>query len=278
MKKCILLLFLFTFVVSSGAAQVFFPNDGVRSAQQLSVLQRLTNPIYRKATREELESIAPTSQLFEKYGSFLKQSDTGLIRLAADAGCAENTKVIVATENCLKYTMPGAGYAYSFRINNYRIPRLADIIFTDNSFQAAGVRLHGLFVNIGDVPLESVDLKTKGLKYLVDFQPETDYEKAKEIDKKLTEGVEVGGFLYRRGLYAQENTTFVLRSIAYSGKYFRAVSGITYNEFDFDKRRDIIVAFRIVEQGADGSVTILWKELANKKSPKVKSTDRDIQS
>jgi hypothetical protein len=260
MRKCFVFLLLFVFGVLSIKAQ---------SAYELSALQRLTYPIYRKATKEELKTIAPKPQLFQKYRAFLKQSDTGLTRLAADAGCAESTKVVVATEDCMKYTMPGAGFAYSFRVNNYRIPRLADIIFTDNSFQAAGVLLHGIFVNVGDVPLDKISLQTNGLKFLLEFQPEPDYEKAKEIDIKLAEGIENDGFLYRRGLYIQEETTFVLRSVAYDGAYFRAINNITYNEFRFDKRRDIVVAFRIVEKGADNSVTILWKELLRKKSPKV---------
>ncbi len=267
MKKYFLLLFLFVFSVSIAEAQ---------RSYQLSALQRLTDPLYRKPTKEELKAIAPNPQLFQKYAAFLKQSGTGLTKLVADAGCAESTKVIVATEDCMKYTMPGAGFAYSFRVDRYRIPRLADIIFSGGGFQASGVLLHGIFVNVGDVPLEKVSLQTKGMKFLVDFQPEPDYEKAKEIDRKLTEGIESDGFIYRRGLYAQKDTTFVLRSIAYSGTYFRAIRGITYNEFRFDKRRDIVVAFRIVETGADGSVTILWKELANKKSPKVERQEKEV--
>lgn len=269
MKKCFLLLFLFIFSVSIAEAQ---------HLSNLTRLSMLTDPLYRKPTRKELQAIAPNRQLFQQYSAFLRQSDTGLTRLVPDAGCAESTKVVVATEDCLKYTMPGAGFAYSFRVENYRIPRLADIIFSGGGFQASGVLLHGIFVNIGDVPLEKVSLQTKGMKFLVNFQPEPDYYKAKEIDEKLIEGFEQDGFLYRRGLFAKEDTTFVLRSIAYAGKYFRAINGITYNEFYFDRRRDIIVAFRIVETGADGSVTILWKELADKKSPKVTGREDDSQS
>ncbi|MEZ5429222.1 MAG: hypothetical protein R2747_23445 [Pyrinomonadaceae bacterium] len=258
-----ILVFLLTLGFSGAEAQ---------TAYQLAVLQRSIEPLYRKPTKDELAAIAPNPRLFKKYSSFLDQSDTGLTRLVADSGCADNTKVIVATEDCMKYTMPGAGYSYSFRIDNYRLPRLADLVFTDNSFQASGVLLHGILVNIGDVPLEKVTLKTKGLKYLINFQPVTDYDRAKEIDQELTAGIIEDGFIYRRGLYAVEDATFVLRSIAYKGANYRAVQGITYNELDFDKRRDIIVAFRIVEKGEDGSITILWKELDRKDSPEMKGT------
>lgn len=261
MKKCLLLLSLFLLSSSGIAAQ---------SEMQLTILRQHIKPLYRKPTKEELAAIAPKALLFEKYAAFLNRSGTGLTRLVPDAGCADNTKVVVASDDCLKYTLPGAGFAYSFRINNYRLPSLADLIFTDNSFQASGVLLHGILVNIGDVPLEKVTLQTNGLKYLVDFQPVTDFEQAKETDKLLVEGIEQDGFVYRRGLRAVEGATYVLRSIAYQGTHYRAVKGVTYNELEFDKRQDIIVAFRIVEKDADQSVTILWRELERKEAPKMK--------
>lgn len=231
-------------------------------------------PLYRNPTKEELETLSPNIEEVNKYADFLRQPNTGLIKLAADLGCAENTKIVVATADCLRYTMPGAGTSFSFRTKNYRLRRLADLTFTNDSFQATGILLHGIFVKIGDVPLEKVDLQTKGLSYLLNFQPETNYEKARVIDRQLSEGVFSDGFQYRRGFYAVENTTYVLRSIAYDGKYFRAVEGVAYNEFAFDKRRDVTVAFRIVRKDSDGSVTILWKEILRKNSPKIKYQKR----
>jgi hypothetical protein len=266
MKKlffCILLIF-------SGAADLHAQNMDRRVERRLVFLDQNVAPLYRKPTARELKTVAPNPALLAKYAGFLRQPKTGLTKLIDDKGCAENTKVVVATENCLKYTMPGAGSSFSFRAGRYRIPRLADITFTNKSFLAAGVLLHGIFVNLGDVPLEQATLRTKGLKYLVEFQPETDYEKGVKIDAQLIRGVRQDGFLYRRGLYMDENATFALRSIAYEGKYYRAVRNVTYNELDFDERKDIIVVFRIVEKDADDNVTILWKLLQEKDSPEVK--------
>ena len=245
------------------------------SASQIQAfLHSKLKPLYRNPTREELETLSPNIEEINKYADFLRQPNTGLIKLASDFGCAENTKIVVATADCLKYTMPGAGSSFSFRTRNYRLRHLADLTFTNNSFQATGVLLHGIFVKIGNVPLEKVNLQTKGLDFLLNFQPETDFEKARTIDRQLSEGIVNGNFQYRRGFYAFENTTYVLRSIAYDGKVFRAVEGVAYNEFAFDKRRDVTVAFRIVRKDADGSVTILWKELLRKNSPKIKYRKR----
>ncbi|HVE58325.1 MAG TPA: hypothetical protein VNB22_15950 [Pyrinomonadaceae bacterium] len=262
--------FILLVLGSSASLHAQFARTDPRVEWELTFLKKNVEPLYRKPTRKELKAIEPRRALFDEYAGFLRQPKTGLTKLIDDKGCAENTKVVVATDNCLKYTMPGAGSSFSFRTQTYRIPRLADLTFTDKSFQAAGVLLHGIFANIGNVPLEEVSLQTKGLKYLVDFQPEPDYEKGKELDLQLIEGIKSDGFLYRRGLFSVENTTFALRSIAYSGKYFRAVKNLTYNEFDFDKRRDVIVVFRIVEKDEAGNVTILWKELQEKDSPEVK--------
>ncbi len=263
--------FAFIFLILSG----FICIEAQTSSHILALRQNI-ELLYRNPSKKELKAVAPKPELFEKYAGFLRGRNTGLTKLISDSGCADNTKIIVATEECLKYTMPGAGSSYSFRADNYRIPRLSDILFTDNSFQASGVLLHGIFVNIGDVVLNEVSLRTDGLDFLVNFQPEVDYEKAKKLDLILSEGIRNGKFLYRRGLYAVENTTFVLRSIAYAGRYYRAVRGVTYNEFAFDKRRDIIVAFRIVDKDDAGNVTILWKMLANKKSPRVKRSEKEL--
>lgn len=265
-------LFFFILLVLAASADLNaqFARTDPLVEWRLIFLKKNIEPLYRKPTGKELKAVEPRRELFAKYAEFLRQPETGLTKLIDDKGCAESTKVVVATDNCLKYTMPGAGSSFSFRTQSYRIPRLADLTFTDKSFQASGVLLHGIFVNIGNVPLEAVTLETKGLKYLADFQPEPDYEKGREIDLQLTRGISHDGFLYRRGLYIVENTTFALRSVAYGGKYFRAVQNFTYNEFDYDKRKDVIVVFRIVERDEAGNVTILWKQLQEKDSPDIK--------
>lgn len=263
-------LLILTIAFLAGAANVSaqFARPG-RLDRQLSILQSTIRPLYRRPTKDELKSVEPSPELSSKYAGFLRQPKTGLIKLVNDRGCSENAKVVSANEDCLKYTMPGGGSSYSFREGTYRLPRLADLTFTENSFQASGILLHGIFVRLGDVPIEEVTLQTKGVKFLVDFQPQPDYALAKEIDQRLSKGVESDGFIYRRGLYAVDNATYVLRSIAYGGKNYRAANGVTYNEFDFDRRTDVVVVFRVVEKDADGDVTILWKKLEERKSPKV---------
>ncbi len=224
--------------------------------------------LYRKTKKEERQRLAPAIEDAAKFAAFLRQPETGLTYLASDKGCSENPNVVVVSADCLRYAMPGAGGSYSFRIADYRLPRLADITLKGDSFQSSGIRSHEIFVNLGDVPLEEVNLTTKGLKYIVGFNPEPDFKKAAELDRRLFEGITQDGFLYKRGIKVEENKTYILRTVAYRGTFYRSVGGVAYNELDFDKRKDLIVAFRIVRRHADGAVTILWKTLSKQDSPK----------
>lgn len=242
------------------------------------ILQAGVEPLYRKPTKKELRAIAPDAGLVKQYDAFLRQENTGLFKFVADSGCAENPKIVAATENCLKFTMPGAGNSYSFRTNNYRLRRLADLTFSGKYLYISGLLTHGILVDVGDVPLENITLQTAGTKFLNEFQPTADLEQAIDLDKQLIKGIEKDGFFYSRAVLAVENRTYLLRSIAYDGKIPRAVFGVAYNELDFDKRKDVTVAFRIVGRDQDGAVTILWKELSRKDAPrlkrKLKVTDR----
>lgn len=232
------------------------------------VFEKNVKPLYRKPTREELKAIAPSVEDSEKYAEFLRQSKTGLIKLAVDTGCAENTDIVVAKTECLRYTMPGAGTAYSFRTESYRLQRLADIVYTNNNLQSASAMQQGILVNVGDVPLEKVDLQTAGLNFVVNFQPESDPNKVNEIEEKLNQGIVRDNFQYRLALPAKENTTYVLRSLAYDGVSPQTAGGVPYNELEYDKRQDILVAFRVVRRDSD-SITLLWKELWRKNPPKL---------
>lgn len=249
-----------------GANTVSVP-DGL-ALRQL-IVQKYAAPLYRKPTSKEMTAIAPDPEMLKRYAAFLNQPKTGIFRLIADSGCVENSNVIDVREDCLKYTMPGAGNSYSFRTENYRIRHLADLTYSNGDLIVTGVLMHGILVRLGDLPLD-VTPQTAGMGYLVTFEPSTDFTMAREMDDRMISGVESGGYMYKRTAEASVNSTYVLRAIAYDGKVMRSVRGAPYNEMDFDKRTDVTVAFRIVERSADGSITIIWKELSRTNSPKLK--------
>lgn len=244
------------------------PTQAIALRQLL--VQKYAQPLYRKPTDSELGSIAPSPDVVRKYKEFLDRENTGIFKLVEDAGCANNAQVVVATEQCLKYTMPGSGNSYSFRTANYRIRHLADLMLAGGNLRIPGIMMHGMMTNLGDVAIESVSLRTRGLDFLTEFKPSNQFERAMAIEQIVGTGLERDGFIYARFLAVQDNTTYALRVVAYDGKVLRAVPGASYNEMDFDRRRDVVVAFRVVRKDADGSVTIVWVELSDVDSPTLK--------
>jgi hypothetical protein len=244
----------------------------VHTNANTKVFRESIRPLYRDLKRDEKELLAPNKEDFGKYAEFLKQKNTGLIKLISDRGCDKEFNVVISSPHCDKYSMPGAAASYSFRTGQYRLRQLGDIVFTGDDFQGVGELTHGIFVNIGDVPLEKVDLQTNSISFLMSIAPSEDMEKADELTKKLLseEGIKNGEFTYRSIASVAENMTYILRSIAYRGNIYRTVQGMMYDELEFDKRREITVAFRIVRLEGEESATILWKELDTQKTPKLK--------
>ncbi len=242
----------------------------VRNEADRIIFREQIEPLYRKPTDDEIATLAPDSEDSAEYANFAKQKKSGLVLLVADKGCAANLDVVKANPACVKYTMPGAGSAFSFRKRMHRLTRLADINFKRNTFQALGTLTHGIMVNVGDVPIEKVSLETNGAEFLVNLKAAKDIKKAAALATKLTKGIEEDGFRYASILAAKPNSTYLIRSIAYRGQAVKTAGPFVYNEFEFDDRRDVIVAFRVVRFKADKSVTLVWKELRKKKSPEIK--------
>lgn len=226
--------------------------------------------IYRRPGKEEIAVLAVADSLLDKYSSFLGLPNTGIVKLNADSSCISDTDEVTVTEQCLPFKMPGAGTSFSFRTESYRLPRLADIILFDGVFRTGGVYQYVAMAEIGDVPIEDVAFATKGMKYLLDLKPVRDSAEFLRFNDDLVKGVEADGLLYRKGQIVRENWTYVLRSIAYRGQYIRSVGGISYDELDLDRRRDIIAAFRVIDRDAAGNVTIAWKVLKDVEAPKLK--------
>lgn len=256
-----------------------FPLNTISESDRLSSrvvhLQQIVTPLYRKPSGKELDAIAPDPQLESRFSQFLRLPDTGIFRLVADVGCALNAKVVNAREDCLKYSMPGAGNSFSFRTENYRIRHLADITYYNGSLHVTGIFMHGVLVKLGDVPLESLSLSSPGMKFINDFKPSTGMADVAHIDASFRKGIEVSGYKYAMSVPAESGATFAYRGVAYRGKIVRVAGGIRYNELDFDKREDVTVVFRIIEKTDDDSITIVWRVLAEKESPKIKLPNKD---
>ena len=223
--------------------------------------------VFRKPTKKELATLKPEQADLDSFADFLRQEKTGLIKLINGKGCLDRG-LVDASADCFQYTVPGNAASYSFRIPTYRVAELGDLTFEDGNFKCLGKYVQGIMTAIGDISLDKVGLQTQGVGFLAKFQPESKVKSFEEKRRQFSKGVNSDSFIYRNTWNLIENTTYVLRSIAYKGSFFDRNS---HNLFlDLDKRKDIIVAFRVVRQSDDGSITILWKELSRKGSPALK--------
>lgn len=245
-------------------------SESHRLATRVTLLHIFVNPLYRKPTNREMAALAPSSRVLDQYSAFLKTPNTGVFRLVPDVGCAASDKVINVSEECLKFTMPGAGNSFSFRAESHKIRHLADIMLVGDKLKITGIFMHAMMANVGEAQVEKVSLNSPGINFLSSFKPSTNSDHVAEIDTILLRGVEHNGFRYAKELAVKENSTYVFRAVAYRGKVMRSARGVAYNELEYDKREDITVAFRIVERGSDGSVTIVWKQLSDLESPKIR--------
>lgn len=106
--------------------------------------------------------------------------------------------------------------------------------------------------------------------------PATQTREISATAKKLADGVDVSGYHYASVSPVKENMTYAFRVIAYRGELFTRLYGaFYYNILDGDKRVDMTAVFRVVRKSKDGSLTLLWKELQRKDSPKIRISKED---
>jgi hypothetical protein len=229
-------------------------------------------PIYRKTTKEETTSLEPPKDVQARYSEFLKKARTGIITLNANEHCGADDALVSAEQSCLGVQFPGGGTAYSFRVSDYRTPRLADLKLAKNILITDSVGQQGMLVDLGTLPIEDLDLKSAGMHFVAAFKPPVTNEEFRVTSHELEVGVNKDGFLYRLSLLAKADHSYALRSIAYDGQSTRSINGIVFDEFAFDKRDDIIVVFTIADVAQNGNVTIVWRELRREDPPKIKSS------
>lgn len=107
---------------------------------------------------------------------------------------------------------------------------------------------YGLMVNLGDVPLENVDLSLTEANVLASYKPAPELEQARQEYRRVAQGTEIDGLAVKSRLPLGSNSTYLLRALNY-------------------RSSDVLVAFRVVRVDSDGSATILWKLLKKYPAP-----------
>ena len=177
-----------------------------------------------EAKRAELATLeqrflSPSEEDRATHAEFLNHSDTGLIRLLPrekyDTAYLKDDKKSISTR--------GGGAYYSFARLTHEYGYGSDIELEKGMLLTGFAGRHsGWFVNLGDIPLETVSLETPAVIELVTNLPARKKSQS-EAPLKL-------------------NSTYLLRSVD-------------------PERSDVLVAFRVVRIDSDESAIILWKLL-----------------
>jgi hypothetical protein len=260
-----------------------------------------------KLTDTQKIMLAPLPEEVARYAGFLKQKDTGIVRLHPK-GKYEATGRVVSVQESTKDVLPipGGGAYYSFQAKTNKRGPWSEIYLENNRLQAyvtgklvgllnqpEDVRLEkdgdmlyagrankavGILTRLGDVALESVGKSTPGLDYLTQLSPPQTHKELLELIEKSSRGFSVDDFAYSSAADATPDTTYVMRSILYSKDGYVVFPGDPYYRLrsytlGYDGS-DILVAFRIIRRHQDDSITLVWKRLEKFGKPKIKDTFR----
>jgi len=206
-------------------------------------------------SKEAEAALAPPDDLKLAYKDFLKQKNTGLIRLLPRKEKKE--KMMVSAESPTAYIpFRDGGSSYSFSSRKYGDDFAAPELRLDidlnkglpgKAFWVTGSGADfGFITKLGDVALEDVTVDRKEAKFLVDLAPPNREPAAREYQRRCSSGFEINGVFYRWWALAENNTTYLQRTIRYD-------------------KADLLVAFKTVREEPHGSFVILWKIL--KKNP-----------
>jgi hypothetical protein len=272
---------LLVFICSLQAVQLF----GQEKSYDASTEFMRFNSNWIEFRRRAIRKIAPADEIESRHRAFLAKKKTGIIRLVNPGNCLSDIKVHPSTgyrglekllRECPVKFIGGEAASYSFRSLDYVPAYKADIEVKDGIMFSTGLLNQTIFVDLGNVDLDNIDLASQGLRFLTSFVPSRRDTEAAEQSEELRKGIAENDLTYRNFLRLTENHTYVLRSIAYRGKVLVSSStGIRYeyNKLQDDTRKDVIVAFRVSKIEPDKSIILLWKELERKDSPKMEFTN-----
>ena len=210
-------------------------------------------------TRETKKRLEIDKEILVKYDLFLKSPNTGIFKLLPLLDCV-SIQENKAFEACADRNLNLSVFAnsYSFRERKHAVAAFGDFALNDSNLDAGKSGIQSIIVDLGDVPLEEVTLdRSKGLEYLLRFQPQSQIESVRNQFEELRSGISAEGYRYSKSSPVKLGNTYGIRSIAYS------------NDKSMKKSSDLVLAVKVIQLDKAGGVTFLWKELSKKNAPKL---------
>lgn len=191
-----------------------------------------------EAKRAELAALhklitEPSEEDRAVYADFLKQTDTGLIRILPRETYGYDV-----------VGMRGGGSYYSFTKRSHEYSGTSDISLEQGVLRSGGFAgaNYGMLTTLGDVPLENVSLETAAAQILASHTPATEEPQARVEQRRTSEGTVINGTSFKNHMPLKVNSTYLVRAINYHGS-------------------DALVALRVVRIDNDNSAVIIWKLL-----------------
>lgn len=231
------------------------PADEVAVKDNFPIVSQPQRP--PEMSRSDRKLIEPKREDIARFRELLSRDGYGIAKIL-NLSCGADSPMVIDADGCAD-SIPGHGADYSFRTGGHSLPEFCDIKLKQGRFISGSIMTQGLIARLGEIDLLRVDPGRVEVKYLAAFVPAESLAGAQKQTSLINRGIWNDGHFYSGSVEIKENQTYVLRSIAYRIKGYIA-----------DKRRDIIVAFQVVRQDEDGNVTLVWKELQNKESPRLK--------
>lgn len=218
----------------------------------------------------------------ERYRTFLAGEKTGIFKLFPNLDCVSKNLINLSDE--CKGFVPESSY-FSFRSGVYTTAPYHDLGYSGDEIFCDSFFSQGAIVAIGDVPIERISLDLPAGDFLTGLKPDASVSEARQNHQRLALGTKMDGLVYSNSSPPVENTTYLLRNIAY--KLANTLPNPTrdttrvelnFKSLEFDDRADVMVAFRIIRKDAKGGLTIVWKELSRKEAPKLKFGKGDVMA
>ena len=201
-----------------------------------------------KLTAEQKSLLEPSLHYQASFAKFLSRPNTGLVHLLPRE----------KYDQTIQMPLRGGGVYYSFSKLSHEQTPWSDIKFQEGQLHTGINELSlGLMTMLGDVSLENVNLDNPAVKFISQLALPVKYGEHKSHLDKYRSGFGADGNSYRSELPAQLNATYVMRSTIYN-------------------RVDSVVGFRMIGEGPDGSVTLLWKMLNKLQVKKLKDIPREL--
>jgi len=219
---------------------ILISNIAVAQSGDRAGLERDIRAQFVELKSTEQEFLAPSAEDRQKYSAFLEQSDTGLTRLLPREVFSD------------KLTIVGGGAYFSFARLTHEYGYGSDIELSSSELKVgfAGADF-GFLASVGKVDLEGVSIDHPAAAFLATFEAPAEEAEARSQYRRAAGGFQANGFNYSSRVRVKKKRTYLLRSISYGGS-------------------DLLVAFRVIRQDADGSVVLLWKILKRSPVPELK--------